>query len=127
MLMLNGSQQFTLSKKLSAELSGWYRTGGVDGVIISKPMGALSAGLSQKILKDKGTVRLNVRDIFGTQRFRATTQYGNVDVAFQNRWDSRQVSVGFSYRFNKGKIENKPSRKTGGADDEQSRVGTGGN
>jgi len=89
-------------------------------------MGGLSFGLSQKILKDKGTLRLNVRDIFRTQQFRAITQYGNVDVAFQNRWDSRQVSLGFTYRFNKGKIENKPARKTGGADDEQSRVGKGG-
>lgn len=126
MLMLNGSQQFTLSKKTSAEVSGWYRSKGIDGVIVSRGMGAVSMGLSQKILKDKGTLKLNVRDIFGTQQFRAYTKYGNVDVAFQNRWDSRQVSVGFSYRFSKGKIENKPSRKTGGADDEQSRVGKGG-
>jgi iron complex outermembrane receptor protein len=127
MLMLNGSQQFTLSKKLSAEVSGWFRSGGVDGVIVTKPMGGVSAGFSQKILKDKGTVRLNVRDIFRTQRFRAESRYGKVDAAFQNSWDSRQVSVGFSYRFNKGKLENKPSRKTGGADDEQSRVGKGDN
>jgi hypothetical protein len=126
-MQLNGSQQFTLSKKLNAELSGWYRTAGVDGVIVSRPMGAVSVGLSQKILKEKGTLRLNVRDIFRTQQFRAVTRYGNVDVAFQNAWDSRQVSLGFSYRFNKGKVENKPSRRTGGADDEQSRVGKGGN
>ena len=127
MLMLNGTQQFTLSKKLNAELSGWYRSAGIDGVIISKAMGGVSIGLSQKLLKDKGTLRLNVRDIFKTQQFKAITKYGNVDVAFQNNWDSRQVSLGFSYRFNKGKVENKPSRRTGGADDEQSRVGKGSN
>ncbi len=126
-LMLNGSQQFTLTKKLGAEVSGWFRSGGVEGVIVTKPMGGVSAGFSQKILKDKGTLRLNVRDIFRTQRFRAVSQYGNVDAAFQNSWDSRQLSVGFTYRFAKGKVENKPSRKTGGADDEQSRVGKGGN
>ena len=126
-LMLNGSQQFTLTKKLGAELSGWFRSGGVEGVIVTKPMGGVSAGFSQKILKERGTLRLNVRDIFRTQRFRAVSQYGNVDAAFQNSWDSRQLSVGFTYRFAKGKVENKPSRKTGGADDEQSRVGKGGN
>ena len=89
-------------------------------------MGGLSVGLSQKILKDKGTLRLNVRDILGTQRFRAISKYGNVDVALNNHWDSRQVSVGFSYRFNKGKVENKPARRTGGAADEQNRVGKSG-
>jgi hypothetical protein len=122
---LNGSQQFTLSKKLNAELSGWYRSAGIDGVILAKSMGGLSVGFSQKILKDKGTLRLNVNDVFRTQRFRAVTQYANVDVAFQNAWDSRQINVGFTYRFSKGKIENKPSRRTGGADDERSRVGKG--
>jgi hypothetical protein len=90
-------------------------------------MGGVSVGASQKILKDKGTLRLNVRDIFRTQRFRGISQYANVDAAFQNSWDSRQVSLGFTYRFAKGKVENKPSRRTGGADDEQSRVGKGGN
>jgi iron complex outermembrane receptor protein len=120
---LNGSQQFTLSKKLNAELSGWYRGAGIDGVILAKSMGGVSVGFSQKILKDKGTLRLNVNDVFWTQKFRAVTKYANVDVAFQSARDSRQVNLGFTYRFNKGKIENKPKRRTGGADDEQNRVG----
>ena len=122
--MINGSQQFKLNKTLSAELSGWFRSGFIEGVIEAKSMGALSVGFSQQVLKGNGTLRLNVRDVLGTQRFRGVSKYGSVDAAFQNRWDSRAVNVGFTYRFNKGKMNGGPKKKTGGgANDEQSRVG----
>jgi len=125
MLMLNGSQQFKISKTLSAEISGFFRTAGVEGVIKAKSMGMVSAGFSQQVFKNKGTLRLNIRDIFYTQKFRGTTKYGNVDAAFQERGDNRAVNLGFTYRFNKGKINGAPKRKTGGANDEQNRVGGG--
>ncbi len=122
----NGSQQFTLSKTLTAELSGWYRSGAVEGVIVAKPMGMMSVGVSQQIMKGKGTLRINIRDVFASQRFRATSKYGMVDAAFQNRWDSRSVNLGFTYRFSKGKMNGGPKkRNSGSANDEQSRVGGG--
>ncbi len=127
MVMLNTTQQFKLGKTLSAEISGFYRTKGVEGVIITDPMGMVNFGLSQQVLKNKGTVRLNVRDIFYTQRFQAITKYGDVDAAFQNRRDSRVVNVGFTYRFSKGKMNGGSKRRTGGANDEQSRVGVADN
>ncbi|MFN2438552.1 MAG: TonB-dependent receptor domain-containing protein [Chitinophagaceae bacterium] len=123
MLMLNGSQQFKITKTFSAEISGFFRTAGVEGVIKSKPMGMVSAGFSQQVFKGKGTVRLNVRDIFYTQKFRGESKYGSVDASFQERGDNRAVNLGFTYRFSKGKINGAPKRKTGGASDEQNRVG----
>ncbi len=122
----NGSQQFTLSKTLTAELSGWYRSGGVEGVIAMKPMGMMSVGASQQIMKGKGTLRINIRDVFASQRFKATSKYGMVDAAFQNRGDSRSVNLGFTYRFSKGKMNGgQKKRNSGSANDEQSRVGGG--
>jgi len=125
-VMFNGSQQFTLSKTLSAELSGWYRTSAVEGVIITRPMGALSIGLSQQVMKGNGTVRFNLRDVLNTQNFKASSKYGSVDASFQEKHDSRVVNIGFTYRFNKGKLNGSPKkRNNGGAGDEQSRVGGG--
>jgi iron complex outermembrane recepter protein len=126
MIMLNGSQQFKLSKTWSAELSGWYRTKGIEGVIISSPMGALNVGIGKQIMKNKGSLRLNVRDVLYTQQFRAQIAYGNVDAAFQNKRDSRVANLTFTYRFSKGKLNGgAPKRKTGGANDEAERVGGG--
>src|SRR6476620_2964430 len=125
-IMFNGSQQFTLSKTLTAELSGWYRTSAVEGVIITRPMGALSIGLSQQVMKGNGTVRFNLRDVLNTQNFKASSKYGSVDASFQEKHDSSVVNIRFTYRFNKGKLNGTPKkRNNGGAGDEQSRVGGG--
>ncbi|MFN2457667.1 MAG: TonB-dependent receptor domain-containing protein [Chitinophagaceae bacterium] len=121
-LTLNGSQQFKLSKTWSGELSGFYRTAAVEGVIKAKALGQVSAGVSKQIMKNNGTLRLNVRDIFYTQRFRGVSKYSNIDAAFQERSDSRVVNVGFTYRFSKGKV-NTQKRKNGSTADEQNRVG----
>jgi outer membrane receptor protein involved in Fe transport len=123
-IMLNGSQQFQFSKTWSGEISGFFRTQGIEGVIHAKPFGMMSVGLSKQVIKNKGTVRLNVRDVFKTQKFRGESKYSNVDAAFQERNDSRVVNLGFTYRFSKGKV-NQRKRSSGSANDEQNRVGAG--
>ncbi|MFL5772251.1 MAG: TonB-dependent receptor domain-containing protein [Flavisolibacter sp.] len=124
-LALNGSQQFKLSKTLTAEISGFYRTSGIEGVIMIRSMGMLSAGFSKQVMKNKGTLRLNVRDILLSQKTNAKSKYGNVDASFQEARDSRVVNLGFTYRFSKGKVSNTKKRTNGSASDEQNRVGVG--
>ncbi len=126
-LALNGSQQFTFAKTWSAEISGFFRTGGIEGVIEARSMGMLSAGISKEIFKKKATIRLNVRDIFYTQGFRGKSKYSNIDASFRELRDSRVVNIGFTYRFSKGKINGGPKRRASSASDEQNRVGGGGN
>lgn len=121
------SNQFKFAKTWSAELGGFYRTPGVDGVFKIQSIGAVNMAFSKQVMKGKGTVRLNFRDIFWTQRARGTIQYSNIDAAFQQFRDSRQVALGFTWRFSKGKMASAPKRKTGAADDEKSRIKTGDN
>jgi iron complex outermembrane recepter protein len=121
-LALNGTQSFTVSKTLSAEISGWYRTGAIEGVMKTDPMGMVSIGFSQQVMKGKGTFRLNLRDVFYTQQFSAHSKYGSVDAAFQNKRDSRVLNLGFTYRFSKGKMNNQKKRN-GSASEEANRVG----
>lgn len=123
----NANNQFKLGKTLSAELGGFYMTGGVDGVFRIKGFGMMNMGVSKQVLKGKGTLRLNMRDVLYSQKIKGTIRYSNIDAAFQQRRDSRQVAIGFTYRFSKGKMNNNgQKRKTGGAGDEQNRVKTGG-
>jgi len=124
-LNLNGSQQFQFAKTWSAEISGFFRTQGIEGVIHAKPFGMMSLGLSKQVMKNKGTVRINLRDVFKSQNFRGESKYSNIDAAFQEHRDSRVVNIGFTYRFNKGKMNNTKKRSNGSANDEQSRVGVG--
>jgi len=125
-LLFNVNNQFKLDKGWSAELGGFYRTKGVDGQIIIRPMGQLAAGVAKQVLKNKGTIRFNVRDILYTQKAVGDINFENTMAHFVNTRDSRVGSISFTYRFGKP-IKNLPQkRKTGGADDEQNRVKVGG-
>ncbi|MGZ4049231.1 MAG: outer membrane beta-barrel protein, partial [Bacteroidia bacterium] len=85
----------------------------------------VDAGLQKQVLKNKGTLKLSVRDIFSSQNFSGYVNYQDIDVYIKNRHDNTTASLTFSYRFGKP-LQNQQRRKTGGASDEQSRVKTGG-
>jgi hypothetical protein len=121
-VMINGTQQFQLSKKLTAEINGMYRNGGLEGLVSVRSVGFIGAGLSQKILKNQGTLRLTARDIFHTQRLKGSSQYGNVDFTIQQVSETQVVSLGFSYSFSKGKKVAPVKRTAGSANDEQGRI-----
>lgn len=118
----NASNQFKFGKTWGAELSGFYRTAGLDGVFKIKGFGMMNLGLNKQVLKGKGSVKLAVRDILYSMKINGEVKYSNIDAAFQQVMDSRVATVGFTYRFSKGKV-NGQKRKTGGASDEQKRVG----
>ncbi len=124
-LMVQLQQQFKFSKGWAAEISGFYRSKGLEGVIYIKPIAQLNAGVSKQVLKNKGSLRLNIRDIFAGGVFKGYSKYGTVDANFKNVNDSRAVSLTFTYRFNKGKLKATSSRRTSGASDEQNRVKSG--
>ncbi|HEU4471923.1 MAG TPA: outer membrane beta-barrel family protein, partial [Flavisolibacter sp.] len=119
---LNGTQQFKVTNTLSAEINGIYRSGGLNGVMRTRPVGQVTAGVSKQVLKSKGTIRLTVRDIFWTQRLRGVTQYGNVDVAMSQVSETRVATIGFTYSFSKGKKITPVKRTQGSAGDEQNRI-----
>lgn len=122
--MINISQQFKFNKGWAAELSGFYRTEALESVFRIKPFGIVNAGISKQILKNKGSIRVNIRDIFWSQRIKGASKYGSVDANFRQYNDNRIASISFTYRFSKGKAATS-QRKRGGAEDEQSRVGVG--
>ncbi len=121
--MVNVSNIFNFPKGWGGELSGFYRSRAVEGVLVTEPMGAMNLGISKQVMKNKGTVRLVVRDLLYTQIFRGSSRYQNVDVSIRNERDTRVFNLSFTYRFSKGK--NVVQRKRGGANEEQGRVGMG--
>jgi hypothetical protein len=122
--MTNIQNQFTFKKGWGAEVSGFYRSKMLEGVIETLPMGVINLAVSKKIMKDKGTLRLNFRDPFDLQYFRGQSKYQNIDIRFTNYWDNRVVNASFTWRFGKV-LKSAPQRKTGGANDEQNRVNMG--
>ena len=119
--LVNVTNQFTFKKGWGAELSGFYRTKGIDGQIEIKAMGQLNAGIQKQVLKKKGTLKLTVRDIFLTMVPEGNINFQNTEAYFSNSRDSRVATLSFNYRFGKP-IKGLKNRKSGGAGDEQSRI-----
>lgn len=124
-LQLNMNNQMNFKKGWGAELSGWYRSKGVDGQILLEPMGQMAAGISKQVLKNQGSIKLNVRDIFYTQIPHGDINFKKTEARFRNSRDTRVVNVTFTYRFGKPIKNTNGQRKKGGASDEQNRVNMG--
>lgn len=123
-LNANLSSQFNFNKGWSAEISGWMNTKQyVSSAILAYPMGFFSLGGGKQILKNKGTIRLNLRDPFYVMSFRGTTDLDKGVLRIHNYWDNRRAVITFTYRFGKANGQ-QPRRRP--SVDEQNRISTGG-
>ena len=125
--MANMSQQFRTGKGWTFEVSGFYRSTTQDaGIIVAKPMGVVSFGISKTVLKNMGTLKLNVNDPFYIQKFSGYTHFHDINADISSKWDNRRVGLSFSWRFSKGQSAPQQRRRSSSAQDEQNRVGGGG-
>ncbi|WP_259016034.1 TonB-dependent receptor [Emticicia fluvialis] len=115
------TNQFTINKKWSAELAGSYQTKVLSGQFLVIPIGSVRAGVSTKIMKDKGTLKLNINDVFYTNQVGGDIRnIKNAAASWFSYLDTRVVTLSFSFRFNKG--QNLKLRQSGGSESEQKRV-----
>jgi len=127
-LLVNVNNQFNLAHGWTGELSGFYRTKGVEGQVVVYPLGQGTAAISKKIMKDKASLKLAVRDFLYTNKPHGYIDFQETDATFNNRHDSRQVAMTFTWNFGKPlKGMSGASKKNGGAGEEKSRVKAGGN
>lgn len=126
-LLLNTNNQFMLHGGWSGEISGFYRTKGVEGQVVIYPLGQASAAIAKKVLKDKASLKLAIRDIFYTNKPHGYIDFQQTEATFSNRRDSRQVALTFSWNFGKPLKGMSGGNRHNGAGDEESRVKTGGN
>ncbi|MFO7719485.1 MAG: outer membrane beta-barrel family protein, partial [Gillisia sp.] len=96
------NQTFNVTKALSLQLFGMYRSRAQMLQIEAQEMYFINAGASYNFLKDKATLSLNFNDIFDTQQFQFKS-----DLPYRQKGtfkpDSQTVYLGFSYNFGGGK------------------------
>jgi iron complex outermembrane recepter protein len=118
------TNQFNITKNLSAELAGSYQTRILSGQFLTISVWQVRAGLSQKVLKGNGSIRLNVSDAFYTNQPGGDIRnIANSQANWLSYLDSRVATISFSYRFNQGKTLK--ARQSGGSDTEKGRVKAG--
>lgn len=124
-VLVSINNQMKFGKGWSAELSGWYRTKGVEGQIIIEPFGAVTAGLSKQVLKGNGTLRFNIRDMFYTQVVEGDINFKATEAHFRNWRDTRVANITFTYRFGKP-LKNGNSPRNRDTPEELNRVKSNG-
>ena len=121
---LNINNQFRINQIYTAELSGIYTTRALNDLQeILSPTGQIAVGFARPVLKNKGTLKVSIRDLFYTQINEGITQFKSAEEYFVIWRDTRVANIAFTWRF--GKQLKTIKRSTGGAGAEMQRVGTG--
>ena len=98
---LSGNSQLQFGKGWGGEISGLYRSGMIVGQAILKPVWQMHMAVQKKMLKDKATINLAVRDIFYSWNVRRDLYIRHAEVYFSNRFDTRLINVTFTYKIGK--------------------------
>ncbi|MES2589921.1 MAG: TonB-dependent receptor [Bacteroidota bacterium] len=122
---VNINSQFMLTKKQTLELSGSYRTREVYAFDSIKQIWSVNLAYQTKILKDKGSLKINFTDIFFTNGITADVTFTDYREKFVVKRETRVISFAFTYRFGNSQLATR--RRAGGAEDLKQRVGGQGN
>lgn len=108
------TNRFSVKKGFDLQLSGNY-SGKMDTPQGKRlPEWSVDMGASLDVLKNKGTLTLNVRDVFNTRSHAFETFGENFYSKVDFRWSSTVVTVNFNYRINQQKRrapERRPSNQ----------------
>jgi len=116
------NNSFTFKKGWTAELNGNFSSGGQYGFMVADPQWGVAAGVQKTVLKNKGTVRFNITDIFWTNLPKAVITYNNYIERWHAYRETRVANLTFTYRFGKNTVA-QARRRTTSSEEERQRVG----
>ena len=110
---LYNQQDFTAGKGWKFSTEYWGYLPGRQGILKGKYLGSLSLGVEKKLLKNRAAIRFHFYDVFRTQRWAQTVDFGNVTGDTERRWEGRGVRLSCSLSFGGSGVKGSRERSTG--------------
>ena len=113
------NSKITLPYKIDWQTNGTYNAPQSNAQGRSLGVASMNLAFSKDILKDKGTIALNISDVFNSRKRIMETEIPNVVSSYSEmQWRERQIMLSFTYRFNKQKNERdrQPRREDNGGE-----------
>ncbi len=116
------TNSFRLNKGWKISLSGRYLNDQVYSQLLIKGYAIMNFGVQKTVFNGKGSLRLNVNDLFYSRKGDGVINNLNqTNADWNSKYDSRSISLAFSMRF--GKSNSTKKRNSGSSSDtEQNRV-----
>jgi len=106
-------QSFTLGKVWSAQVSGFWNAPTTQTIYRIGGLGALNLSVQKKVWQERGKITLAVDDLLNTMRWKQAGNAGSQEFAIYRKWESRRISVRFTYRFGNRDVKAARNRETG--------------
>ncbi|MEX0360054.1 MAG: outer membrane beta-barrel protein [Allomuricauda sp.] len=107
---LRVNNSFTVTKKLTMQVFGFYRGQNQNIQFTIEPMYFVNLGARYSFAQGKGTISVNYNDMFNSMMFQFDGQRPYVQDGGFN-WESHNVYAGLSYRFGGGKYRAKQRKR----------------
>ena len=112
------SSKVTLPGKIDWQTNASYRGPRENAQTRSQGIFSLDIAFSKDILKDKGTISLNARDLLNSRKRISLTQTPFFTSESEFQWRERQLTLSFVYRINQSKKSERGGRRGGGNDED---------
>lgn len=100
-----------LPYNLSAQFNMNYMSKRVTVQGESEPMFGTDAALKMDVLKKKGSISFNVRDVFNSRRWQMTAGNASFEREFKRRMQGRMGTLTFSYRFGRNDSQQQRNKR----------------
>jgi len=111
------SQRFTIVGQYQLQLSARYTSASQNLIYYQLGSANISASISRRLFRDQASLRLGISDILKTQRSYTQVDFGSLIYIDRGTFESRRVSLNFSWRFGNTKVKQTTDRDRGDSEE----------
>ncbi|GAB3805401.1 outer membrane beta-barrel family protein [Spirosoma humi] len=102
-----------LAKTWLAQVSGFWSAPTQQTVYHIGGLGALNMSLQRKIMQERGKITFAIDDVLNTMRWKQSADFLTQQFNIDRKWESRRVSIRFTYHFGSNDVKAARERQTG--------------